>query len=88
MYRIALRAEDPARNVHREYELSCARDLFGELTIETRWGRVGAPGFVRRRPVSSLAEARALVRRLLRRRAGAEGRLGVPYRVAREVGNL
>jgi predicted DNA-binding WGR domain protein len=88
MYRIVLRAVDPARNVYREYELSCTRDLLGDLVLETKWGRIGATGLVRRQTISSVVEARQIVRRLLQRRAGAIGRVGVPYRVISETGSL
>ena len=42
---VNLRSEDPARNRHRHYLVSLQRDLWGELVVVKRWGRVGAPGW-------------------------------------------
>ena len=76
---ISLAARDPARNIHRAWSIAAAPDWFGVWLIETGYGRIGCPGRVVARSVSSEAEARAHVARALRRRASAPRRLGVSY---------
>lgn len=79
--RIDLQAVDPERNVARWYSLELINDLFGFVVIETRWGRIGAHGKVKRILSGSEQEARSISRLILRRRATASRRIGVPYRV-------
>lgn len=77
---IRLEAHDPKRNIHRRYEIERSVDLFGWTIVETRWGRAG--GELRRKieAAPSAALADRLVRRVLRKRAGARKRIGVAYR--------
>ena len=77
---IALVAIDPARNIRRRWSVTVARDLFGHMLVETRWGRIGARG--RTLTVSFPDEAGATrhVAALLARRRGAVRRIGVAYR--------
>lgn len=79
---IELVARNPARGVHRRWRLQAARDLFGRVTVETAWGRIGAPGCTLVRSFAAEEEALRYVRALLRRRAGAPRRLGTGYRAA------
>ncbi|MEH3121843.1 MAG: WGR domain-containing protein [Sphingomonas phyllosphaerae] len=76
---IELVARNPARGVHRRWRLHAARDLFGRVTVETAWGRIGAPGRTLVRSFAGEEEALRYVRGLLRRRAGAPRRLGTGY---------
>ncbi|PZU79333.1 MAG: hypothetical protein DI530_08820 [Sphingomonas sp.] len=78
---IALVAVDAARNIRRRWSVTVARDLFGHVLIETRWGRIGARG--RTLTVSFPDETRAArhVAALLARRHGAVKRIGVAYRI-------
>lgn len=78
---IELVARNPARNIHRRWRLHAARDLFGRVTVETAWGRIGAPGRTLTRSFAAEDEALRYVRALLRRRAGAPRRLGTAYRL-------
>jgi predicted DNA-binding WGR domain protein len=43
---IRLTRSDPSRNMHRYYALQLAPTLFGEWSLVTEWGRIGAPGKV------------------------------------------
>jgi predicted DNA-binding WGR domain protein len=76
---IELVARNPARGVYRRWRLQAARDLFGRVTVQTAWGRIGAPGRTLTRSFVAEDEALRYVRALLRRRAGAPRRLGTGY---------
>lgn len=78
---IALVAVHPERNVRRTYRLALGRDLFGDWTVELRYGRMGQRGQERRITCDSLEEARRVARAYLRRRASAPRRIGCPYRI-------
>jgi predicted DNA-binding WGR domain protein len=43
---IRLTRSDSSRNMHRYYALQLAPTLFGEWSLVTEWGRIGAPGKV------------------------------------------
>lgn len=77
---IALRAENPARNVRRAWRAEAGPDLFGAWLVHTRFGRIGTEGRVLARSFADEAGARAYLAALLRRRAGAVRRIGVAYR--------
>lgn len=76
---ISLRAMDPARNIARHYQIDISTDLFGLWVVDYRWGRIGTAGQVRRASFIGADDAQDFVRRLVRRRAGAKRRIGVPY---------
>ena len=78
---IVLVAVHPERNVRRTYRLALGRDLFGDWTVELRYGRMGQRGQERRITCDSLEEARRVARAYLRRRVSAPRRIGCPYRV-------
>ena len=46
--RLHLRRVDPARRMHRFYEMAVQRDLLGGAALVYEWGRIGSPGQVRR----------------------------------------
>ena len=48
--RLHLRRVDGARRMHRFYEMAVQRDLLGGAVLICEWGRIGAPGKVRRMP--------------------------------------
>ncbi|WP_294211120.1 WGR domain-containing protein [uncultured Sphingomonas sp.] len=77
---IDLVAIDAARNVRRRWRVAAYRDLFGQVMIETRWGRIGTQGRELVRSFADEAAARAYVRGLLARRERAVRRIGVAYR--------
>lgn len=77
---ISLHATNPARNIHRAWHAEAAPDLFGAWLVQTRYGRIGTEGQRRARSFPTEEAARAWLARLLRRRATAPARLGVPYR--------
>lgn len=73
-------AIDPARNVRRCWRVAAYRDLFGQVMIETHWGRIGTQGRDLVRSFADEAAALAYVRGLLARRGRAPQRIGVAYR--------
>jgi WGR domain-containing protein len=80
-FRIVLEARNPGRRCLRQYRVEAGTDLFGVWVVEINYGRIGAAGRSRCFVVRDQEEARLLARRILRRRAGAPRRIGVPYRI-------
>lgn len=80
--RLVLEARDPAHNIARSWRIETGGDLFGWFVVSWRWGRIGAAGQTKALAFANPAEALPFIRRLLRRRLGAEGRIGVAYRLA------
>jgi hypothetical protein len=79
-FHAVLEARDPSRGIARAYRLEAGTDLFGAWLVEVTFGRIGTRGRTVRYAVRDEAEARKLVARTLRRRAGAPKRIGVGYR--------
>ena len=60
-----LRRTDAERNMHRFYALGILPTLFGEWTVISEWGRIGAPGRMQRSTYATeVAAMEALTRRL------------------------
>jgi hypothetical protein len=78
---IGLTALHPERNVWRAYRLSLGRDLFGDWTVDLRYGRIGQRGRERRIACGSLEEAHRVARSYLRRRISAPRRIGCAYQI-------
>jgi len=76
---LELVAIDPNRNIRRRWQVTAARDLFGQVMVETRWGRIGSRGQQRVHSFADEGEALRFVRALLARRGTARRRLGVEY---------
>lgn len=76
---IELFALDAARGVRRRWRVAAYRDLFGELVIETMWGRLGRGGQRLMRRFEDESDALRYVNQLLARRRSAVRRIGVPY---------
>lgn len=76
---IDLIAVDPTRNIHRRWSLVARYGLFGELLVETSWGRVGKRGQQLTKCFPDEAAALRYARALLARRRTARQRLGVGY---------
>lgn len=68
------------RNIARRYTVALSRDLFGASIVEFAWGRIGTRGQGRAVSFASEDEASRFAHQLLRRRASAPKRIGVPYR--------
>ena len=81
---IWLEAVDRERNIARRYTIALTGDLFGSFIIEYGWGRIGTRGQTVRLSCSDYKAATDFIDRLLRKRAGAPRRIGVPYQ---EVAN-
>lgn len=75
-----LEARDPAKGHFRSYRLDAGTDLFGNWTVDIRFGRIGTRGHHIRHVVSDESEAQKLVKQMLRRRATAQKRIGTGYR--------
>jgi len=78
---ISLRAVNPARNIARHYQIELSCDLFGLWVVDCRWGRIGTSGRARRVSFNAASEAQTYMRGLIRRRAAARRRIGVPYQI-------
>ncbi len=57
---------DPVRNMARFYALEVTEDLFGQIWLERRWGRIGARGQTKLEPLAAAADASARVAALAR----------------------
>ena len=79
---IDLAAIDAARNVRRRWRVAAYRDLFGQVVIETCWGRIGTRGRAQVRSFADEGAACAYVRGQLARRGRAVRRIGVAYQPA------
>ena len=77
---IWLEAVCAERNVARRYTVALSRDLFGASIVEFTWGRIGTKGQGRAISFDAEDEAAHFASQLLRRRASAPKRIGVPYR--------
>jgi predicted DNA-binding WGR domain protein len=77
---IELIALDPARNIRRRYAILVSVDLFGAILVETRWGRIGARGQVKRLSFEDPAMADRYIAATLRRRSTSTTRIGVAYK--------
>ena len=75
-FRATLEATNPARDCFRAYHVEAGTDLLGDWVVEVTFGRIGSRGRVAGEP-----EARRLVRATVRKRAAAEPRIGVAYRL-------
>lgn len=82
---IFLAAIDPARNIRRRYAVRVDRNLFGDLEVETSWGRIGTRGQSKVIRFANLVSATVYVKQVMKRRSTAHRRLGVPYLLWGEV---
>ena len=78
---IAMEAVDRRANVFRAWRCEIGTDLLGSVVVSVTFGRTGTAGRTITRAVGGEAAARKLLRQLLARRATAERRIGVGYRV-------
>lgn len=76
---IELTAIDGRRNVRRRYSIVASHDLFGWITVETSWGRIGSKGSSAVHGFCNTPHALEFVRRTLQKRATARVGVGVPY---------
>lgn len=74
-----LTAIDEARNIRRRYAIRVDRNLFGEVEVETSWGRIGARGQIKVARFTDFGSASVYFKQVMKRRATAHQRLGVPY---------
>jgi len=78
---IVMEAVDRRANVFRSWRCEMGTDLLGSVVMSVTFGRTGTAGRTITRPMADEAAARKLLRQLLARRATAERRIGVGYRV-------
>ena len=79
-YRLYIERKDATRNMARFYSLQIGSNLFGEICLTRRWGRIGAPGQTSDHQFSKEEDALRLFLDLARRklRRGYRPRLAVP----------
>ena len=78
---IELQACDRARNRYRRWHVAAGQDLFGRWHARVTFGRIGCDGRTIRHEFLNEDSATAFIRVCLRRRATAERRLSIRYRV-------
>ncbi|MGB5083311.1 MAG: WGR domain-containing protein [Methylocystis silviterrae] len=78
---IVLHGHNRDADHHRSWRVEAGRDLFGNWIARVSFGRIGCRGRAIAREFASEDEARAFVRKGLRRRRSAIRRCGVDYRV-------
>lgn len=83
---IAMQAVDRSRNTFRSWRCGLGTELFGTVVLGVRFGRTGTGGRTIRYALADVGTAERLLRRLLARRASAERRIGVGYRVTETHG--
>jgi predicted DNA-binding WGR domain protein len=76
---VELVAIDPARNLSRYWRICASHDLFGEVVVQTSWGRIGRRGRTLVRSFAGEAQAARYVAGLMRIRRTAERRIGAAY---------
>jgi predicted DNA-binding WGR domain protein len=80
-WEIALEAIDDDRNMARAYRISASRDLFGNIIVDLRWGRIGRRGAGLIVSFAQEEAAQRFIQRTLAKRASASRRIGVAYAV-------
>lgn len=78
---IDLEAINPLRKVDRYYTVIISPNLFGEIAMQTIYGRNGTSGQKRTYTFSSHQECMLKLNEVLRKRLNARGRLGTNYSI-------
>ena len=73
-------AIDNDRNIARDYHLTISRDLFGRVTVEREWGRIGTRLRTMRETFVNEKDADRRIRAIIKRRSDATRRIGAAYR--------
>ena len=61
---------DPDLNMARFYQVEVLPDLFGDIIVERRWGRIGGRGQCRTASYSSIHSAEMTASKLVRAKEG------------------
>jgi predicted DNA-binding WGR domain protein len=56
---IYLERHEPAKNIHRFYQMHVVPGIFGDWSLIREWGRIGSPGTVRKEWFDTEGEALA-----------------------------
>ncbi|WP_051956113.1 WGR domain-containing protein [Beijerinckia mobilis] len=83
---ILLEARAPELNRMRFWRVRVGRDLFGSWNARVTFGRIGGAGRTMRSDFEDRDEARAFVRKGLKRRKGAQRRCGATYQLVEASG--
>jgi WGR domain len=78
---VVFEAHNPESNHHHSYGVEVGRDLFGDYLLTARYGRAGCTGSSQRFASSDPVPLQQVMKQRLRRRLGAERRIGCPYRL-------
>ena len=76
---ITLKAVNPDLNVKRYYTIRIDRNLFGETSISTSYGRIGSKGQLKHYYFESQDSGNSFLRSTLRKRLNSKNRIGVEY---------
>ena len=77
--KLTLRAISPEINVNRVYEVHLNKGLFDSWIVLTAYGRYGSGSHQKIHSFFSLEEAKAFVRKILKKRFNAVNRVGCNY---------
>lgn len=78
---IELEAVAPSANRFRRWRIEFARDMFGVLTAQVSFGRIGCSGRTRQWAFHDAARATWFLRTKLNRRATSPQRIGARYQI-------
>lgn len=86
MYRkVDLEAINEERDIRRYYTIIIDRNLFGEFSVTTIYGRIGHKGTTRHYHFKTMKEAEAKFEEALQKRLKSESRIGVAYEVIHRI---
>lgn len=77
--KLTLRAISPEINMNRVYEVHLNKGLFDSWIVLTAYGRYGSGSHQKIHSFFSLEEAKAFVRKILKKRFNAVNRVGCNY---------
>lgn len=77
-----LKAINADMNVKRYYTIRIDRNLFGETTISTSYGRIGSQGQLKNYYFETLTAGGKFIASTLRKRLNSKKRIGTEYKIA------
>jgi predicted DNA-binding WGR domain protein len=78
---VLLRAEQPDKNIRREYSIRIANNLFGKWEVQTQWGRTGSRGQSKRYYFPSHKESLKKMAGIIKKRLTSHSRIGCAYKI-------
>ena len=79
--RIELEAKNKSNNLNRYYNIVIFKNLFGELSLQTVYGRIGQKGQTKTYIFPEKDECLKKLKQILKKRLQAKKRIGVDYEI-------